>query len=756
MANGDATTQTPGGPEDRGFFGHPKGLSVLFFSELWERFSFYGMRALLVLYMYEELRYSKEPTAYGIYAAYGALVYAFPILGGWLANKWLGYRRSILLGGSLMALGHFAMAIPALERFGWRSDTAHAWYEYSFYGALALLCLGNGFFKPNISSTVGRLYGEHDRRRDRGFTIFYMGINIGAFLSPLVCGYFGENVDWHLGFSIAGVGMVIGLVWFVYGQRWIGVHGEPDDPELLKRPVVAGLNRWHLTILGSFLIVPLIATVLRSYDSAHWIIQGVSAVVLLILIVFTFRLEGVARLRMLALMILMVFHMLFWGGFEQAGSSFNVLTYEHVSRNVGGVEIAASQFQSLNALLIVLLAPLFSILWKKLGDFNREPSVPFKFALGLAQLGLGFLVLVWGIRHAGSGSMVALSFLFFTYFFHTTGELCLSPVGLSAVTKLAPKQWVGFCMGAWFLTIANGHLLAGAIAGLTAGGQASSTQAEAPAEVKKAIVAEIKKAESGVDIAALGQSHALSVEAITSWTDVQSAIASRLAPKEALAVARKYGFEVDEILEWEEVQGEIRDQVAADPIASKDIQAARQRVASRLKIKRAAIESWIGATSPAAGEPGADEADAAVSDALPAPEKLADLSPQELEAARESMRNLPAARRAIAQKLAPTSVPELARAFNVPAETIVSWEPTRREVLAQLQGLPSKELVSGEAQRYVATRLGIDAQQIDTWRAESLEKYEQAFMSVFWIAMAAAVLLAILTPFIKKLMQGVE
>jgi proton-dependent oligopeptide transporter, POT family len=463
--------------DDRAFFGHPRGLAVLFFSEIWERFSYYGMRALLVLYMVYELGYPEKPQAYGVYGAYGALVYAFPVIGGWLANQWLGYRRAIILGGVLMALGHFAMAVP---------------HELAFYLALALLCVGNGFFKPNISSTVGRLYRQDDLRRDRGFTIFYMAINIGAFSGPLIAGLLGEYVDWHLGFSIAGVGMVLGLIFFVRGQRTLGGHGEPDDPALLHAPVILGLSRLHLVIIGAVLVAPLAACALYWYAIAQVFIVVVSVAVLITLIVFTVMQTGVARLRMIALMVLMFFHMLFWAGFEQAGSSFNVMTKEHVDREVLGMTIGATAFQSVNALFIILLAPLFNLLWKRLQEKGWNPSVPMKFALALFQLGIGFWVLVHGISHADSNATIALWFMVLCYFFHTTGELCLSPIGLSAVTKLAPLRWVGFCMGAWFLTLANAHVVAALIARLTASdsGVASGEVARGEALARYATVFE--------------------------------------------------------------------------------------------------------------------------------------------------------------------------------------------------------------------------------------------------------------------------
>jgi POT family proton-dependent oligopeptide transporter len=440
--------------DDRGFFGHPRGLSVLFFSEMWERFSFYGMRALLVLYMVNQLGYSEDERAYPVYGAYGALVYFFPVIGGWVANRWLGYRNSILLGGALMAMGHFAMAIES---------------TIGFYGALGLLCIGNGMFKPNISSTVGRLYREGDHRRDRGFTIFYMGINMGAFAAPLICGPLGERIDWSYGFGLAGVGMVIGLIWFARGQKHLGNHAKPDDPETLYRPVLGGINRLHIISAIAFLAAPLASLALFYHDVAEKLILGISVVVLVVLINLAIRQDRIGRMRLIALMMLMVFHIMFWAGFEQAGSSFNIMTDRHMDRTIFGTEIPASIFQSVNPLFIIIFAPMFSWLWGFLDARKREPSVPVKFALGVLQLALGFFVLVWGIGTANSAGMVALVFMILTYLFHTTGEVCISPVGLSAVTKLAPKKWVGFCMGSWFLTISLAHTIAAKIASRTGG-----------------------------------------------------------------------------------------------------------------------------------------------------------------------------------------------------------------------------------------------------------------------------------------------
>ncbi|MBI4125220.1 MAG: peptide MFS transporter [Deltaproteobacteria bacterium] len=423
---------------------HPRGLYILFFSELWERFSFYGMRALLVLYMTKQLLYA-DSRAYGIYGAYGALVYAFPVIGGLLADRLLGYRRAIILGGVLMALGHFMMAVP---------------HEIAFYCALALLCLGNGFFKPNVSSLVGKLYGEGDPRRDSGFTIFYMGINIGAFLAPLVCGLIGETFGWHFGFSLAGVGMLVGLGVFLKGQKLLEEHGLPPNPEGLKRktPVL------YLACLAG---IPMIALGLNQNYLVGPFLYVVAIAILTFLIYTAFTSEKTARDRLLVVIVLMFFHCLFWAFFEQAGSSLTLFADRNVDRNIFGWIMPASLSQSFNPFFIILFAPLFAKLWIRLQEKNRQPSIPIKFVLGIFQLGLGFWALVIGASFAKGSGLTAMFWLVLAYFLHTTGELCLSPVGLSAVTKLSPAKAVGTVMGAWFLSISFAHHLGGAIAKLT-------------------------------------------------------------------------------------------------------------------------------------------------------------------------------------------------------------------------------------------------------------------------------------------------
>jgi POT family proton-dependent oligopeptide transporter len=442
----------------------PRALYVLFFAELWERFSFYGMRALLVLYMTKEFLFADE-RAYAVYGAYTSLVYTFPILGGYLADHVLGYRRSIVLGGVLMALGHFAMAFEARP---------------IFYIALALLCVGNGFFKPNISSLVGQLYAEDDPRRDGGFTIFYMGINLGAFLAPLVCGYIGETIGWHFGFSLAGVGMLAGLLSFWRGLPLLADHGLP--PAGLRAPLALGLTREHGVYLLSALLVPPVAWLLYHEALVGYLLYAVGALVLVALLKLTVQSEPVARQRLGVILVLLPFTVVFWAFFEQAGSSLTLFTDRNVDRLAFGTEIPASQFQGVNPAMIIAFAPLFAWLWLRLARRGLEPSTPFKFALGIAQLGLGFLVLQIGAATGDAQGRSPMGWLVGGYFLMTTGELCLSPVGLSMVTKLAPRGQVGLLMGAWFLATAFSQHAAGLIAQLTGGAGGEGGEQLVPAE----------------------------------------------------------------------------------------------------------------------------------------------------------------------------------------------------------------------------------------------------------------------------------
>ena len=571
--------------------GHPTGLFALFFAEMWERFSYYGMRALLVFYIMKGFLGLGDGDAYKIYGAYTALVYMTPFFGGLIADRILGPRRAVVFGGVLMALGHLLMGIQS---------------EIPFYVALALLIVGNGFFKPNISTIVGSLYPEGSSQRDAGFTVFYMGINLGAAAATLLCGYIGETYGWHYGFNLATLGMLVGLAVFVVPTAiarglilggalfaggglffldssplllavngFVGIAlvvaavvafvalGRGGLPPEGARPLAGGSGDMGpiAVVVGTFVTVPLFAAlvwanrsitllpdelvgalaaaagpaapvvgeVLHSVSTPTGLILSLTGLVALVYILWN-ALQGtkVERERLFVVVIMMFFSMLFWAFFEQAGTSVNNFTDrnvdrvmqervitaaevgttvpltlsqeqlgysfggapftmdrldaareagqldvqwtvapEHVGMGVGGNQVPASTFQSANPIFIVLFGLVFSALWRELGKRNLDPSAPVKFALGLGQLGAGFLVLWWGAQTSDARGMVGMSWLLFGYLLHTTGELCLSPVGLSMVTKLSPKRLVSTVMGAWFLATAFSNLLAAVIASFT-------------------------------------------------------------------------------------------------------------------------------------------------------------------------------------------------------------------------------------------------------------------------------------------------
>ncbi len=569
--------------------GHPTGLFALFFAEMWERFSYYGMRALLVFYIMKGFLGFGDTDAYKIYGAYTALVYMTPFFGGLIADRLIGPRRAVIFGGALMALGHLLMGIEA---------------EIPFYVALALLIVGNGFFKPNISTMVGQLYPDGSSQRDAGFTIFYMGINLGAAAAPLLCGFIGERYGWHYGFGLATIGMLVGLAvfWMPVGVARIlillgalgaglglftleggllllvngfvgiaiitaavvafvalgrgglpeGIGDLPEDPSnqtmlavsigtLAMVPIFAGLvwaNRTMTLVPDAVVesvsanagaVGPVVTAVLHSVSSPTGLILTITGVIALgFILVNAIQGTKVERERLFVVVVLMFFSMLFWAFFEQAGTSVNnftdrnvdrvqeerVLTEadvgttvaltltqeqlgytfegkpftmdkldeareaeklevqwkvekEHVGMGVGGRAIPASTFQSANPIYIVLFGLVFSALWRELGKRGMDPPAPVKFSMGLGQLGLGFLVLWFGAQSADARGMVPVTFLLLGYLLHTTGELCLSPVGLSMVTKLSPKRLVSTVMGAWFLATAFSNLLAAVIASFT-------------------------------------------------------------------------------------------------------------------------------------------------------------------------------------------------------------------------------------------------------------------------------------------------
>jgi len=493
----------------------PTGLYALFFAEAWERFSYYGMRALLVLYMTKHLKFDKA-SALAVYGTYTGLVYLTPFLGGMIADKVLGRRKAVIIGGIVMALGHLAMAFESL-----------------LYPALGLLIVGNGFFKPNISTIVGGLYEEGDARRDAGFTIFYMGINLGAFFSPIVCGTLGERVGWHYGFSAAGVGMVFGLLVFLWGQRFFGKVGLPPAKAGAEPPTSLVARDWLDIGVYSTVSVGLVVGVLKAWPTvgpSFWrVFEAIPLPVQLVLGIGVLvgpllgaKLDRTEWSRVAVIYILCFFNIFFWMGFEQAGGTMTIFADEQTNRSAGGLtyvaiglfvwfcafairqstkkeasgqwlwlgltamfgvggayylfravqafggapaeDIPASLFQAINPLLIVAFAPFIGSIWT---GFDSKPatrtSSAVKMAIGMVILGLGFVVMYIGQQGATGGAKVGPQWLFFVYALHTLGELCLSPIGLSMVTKLSAPRIVSLMMGIWFLSSAAANKLAGSL-----------------------------------------------------------------------------------------------------------------------------------------------------------------------------------------------------------------------------------------------------------------------------------------------------
>lgn len=460
----------------------PRALIVLFFTEMWERFSYYGMRALLVLYLIQQLFQNLETSktvAYGIFAAYGSLVYASPFIGGLIADKFLGHRKAVIWGAIMMAIGHFLMAIEN---------------EMFLYLALSFLIVGNGFFKPNMPIILSGLYEENDPRRDGGFTIYYMSVNLGAFFSPILCGIVGETYGWHYGFTIAGIGMLAGLFIFLKFGHIIDYHeninaetgektleyrplgGVPDKESLAQK--FCGLSKeiwiYALCVISTFGI----ALLVKHYEIMSYVIFPLSLAILGFIFVIALRSEKVERDRLFVILILLLFITLFWTFFEQAGSSLTLYASENVNRNFFGSVIPASLFQSVNPMFILIFASPLSILWMQLAQRKKEPSTPIKFAMGILLLSIGFLLLGLAPRFlsfetiAENNTMLKIAavpaiFLVLSYMFQTLGELCLSPIGLSMVSRLAPPKIVGMVIGAWYLSSSLAFQVGGWIANLT-------------------------------------------------------------------------------------------------------------------------------------------------------------------------------------------------------------------------------------------------------------------------------------------------
>jgi proton-dependent oligopeptide transporter, POT family len=448
--------------DSKTFFGHPRGLFVLFFAEMWERFSYYGMRALLIFYLVQHWMFSDEEGSV-VYGAYTALVYITPVIGGYIADRYLGQRKAVLFGAVLLTFGHFFMAF---EGSGGQGDPT----INIFWLALSFIIVGSGFLKANISVIVGQLYLRTDVRRDGAYTIFYMGINLGAALGSFLCGWIGTTYGWRYGFGLAGFGMLAGLIVFIVFTPLLMGKGESRDPERLKSRVMGIKFEWLLYLVGLAAVAGI--WLLIQYQEMVGILLMVAGAILVgyVLFVAVAKLPKEDRDRIFAAMFLIVGSILFWALFEQAGSSLNLFTDRHVDRNMLGIDVPAATFQSINPIYIILLAPLFAWLWTMLGRRGLEPSAPAKFGLAMIQLGAGFLVLVAGAYAFGLENATPVIFIFLIYLLHTTGELCLSPVGLSAMNRLAPAHMASLIMGTWFFASATGNFAAGLIAAATGSG----------------------------------------------------------------------------------------------------------------------------------------------------------------------------------------------------------------------------------------------------------------------------------------------
>ncbi len=447
--------------------GHPKGLFVLFSTELWERFSFYSMRGILTLYMVGVVlaRLGDEAAnarADQIYGAYLGFVYSATFIGGMLADRLLGQRRAIYIGGFLMSLAQFTLMTHGLLT---KSGSTFAYLEPMFFLGLALLACGNGFFKPNISTIVGTLYTQQDARRDSAFTIFYVGINIGAALSSFASGA-GQKWGWYLGYMLAGTGMIVSLVIFAWGRRWIGGRGLPPAGARLLGPGRLGVPNVVPLIIGVLIFLPLAAYLMSRPEYVQGLAVIIAVPVLAYLLFEAWRSPRQEGARMIVIIVLCMFSMLFWGFFELAGSTIQRFVDQKMDLMVGPWKLEAAFINNfINPALIVAMGVWFSAVWVWLDRRGLDPSTPVKFSLGLLQLGLGFLVLWWAAEQAGPTGKSSVLWLVLAYFVITTGELCLSPIGLSMVTKLAPARLVGMFMGVWFLSSAIANVLTGGTVG---------------------------------------------------------------------------------------------------------------------------------------------------------------------------------------------------------------------------------------------------------------------------------------------------
>ena len=440
----------PSARDDRAFFGHPRGLGLLFVAEMWERFSYYGMRALIVLYLTKALAWS-DADAFRLYGTYTGMVWLTPMIGGFIADRYLGTHRSLLLGGAIIAAGHFVLAIPNMT---------------AFYVGLVLVVLGTGLFKPNASTMVGQLYEANDRRRDAGFTIFYMGINLGATFAPFVCSSLGERVGWHYGFAAAGVGMTVGLIVYAIAKRkYLGDIGEKRAANVAGADTAAldGLRAWHGLLGGSIGFA--LGWVSGNGDWAA-VLTGTVIGASIAMAILSSR--GEELKRVIALCLIVFFVIFFWAAYEQAGSSMNIFADRHTDRMVGSFEIPTGWFQAVQPGTLLILAPLMAGFWQFLARRGKEPSTAMKIAWGLGVIGLAFLFMVMAGRGVDQGLKVSAFWLCATYTLSEVGELMVSPVGLSYVTKVAPARLGALMMGIFFLSNSAANKIAGMLAEVSA------------------------------------------------------------------------------------------------------------------------------------------------------------------------------------------------------------------------------------------------------------------------------------------------
>jgi len=445
--------------------GHPRGLVTLFFTEMWERLSYYGMRALLVLFMTDQVMNGglglTDESATAIYGIYTALVYLVALPGGWMADRLIGAQRAVFYGGIVIMSGHFVLAIPSID---------------AFFIGLLLVILGTGLLKPNVSAIVGELYPPGDPRRDGGFSIFYMGINVGAMLGPLVCGTLAQSeaFGWHYGFAAAGVGMLFGLLQFRQTRHYLGEAGlEPSTSGDADRDRASRKTGWLIVCVAVIALLVFMMLALGGMIDldpvaisrvSTFVIVGVTVAFFVYVFLFG-HLDGVEKRRVGVFIALLIGSAMFWSGFEQVGSSLNIFADRYTQLELGWITLLSTWFQSVNSIFIIIFAPVFAWLWVALARHNLNPSTPAKFGFGLLLLALGFFMMVIASSVVADGDQAMPTWLILTYLFHTFGELALSPVGLSATTKLAPKRFVGQMMGIWFVSIALGNLIAGQIAG---------------------------------------------------------------------------------------------------------------------------------------------------------------------------------------------------------------------------------------------------------------------------------------------------